>query len=357
MTQRTRQAGITRRTLLGCLWTIGLGWLAPVFLKERGFLPLSNGKLNRSILSHTALLRRLVEREPEGTRGGWIKCRENPVLGGKLGTCFDACVLREGDRYRMWFSWRPERSIGLTESRDGIVWSEPKIVLQPVPEREMMVNRPGVIRTLRGYEMWYTGQDRDHSWIGHAVSGDGAWMERTSRRPVFVPELPWEKDAVMAPHVIYDEQHGQYRMWYSAGEQYEPNAIGYAVSADGQRWSRMQQPIFTAGPRGSFDQDRVAGASVIRHESWHIMFYIGFRDITDAAIGIARSRDGITAWERHSANPIIAPGGHFTDWDYEAVYKPSAIPENRRWVLWYNGRRETTEQIGMAIHPGTDLGF
>ena len=30
--------------------------------------------------------------------GGWIKHPGNPVLGGKLGTCFDVAVLREGDR-------------------------------------------------------------------------------------------------------------------------------------------------------------------------------------------------------------------------------------------------------------------
>lgn len=30
----------------------------------------------------------------------------------------------------------------------------------------------------------------------------------------------------MRPHVLYDEKEKLYRMWYSGGEQYEPNAIG-----------------------------------------------------------------------------------------------------------------------------------
>ena len=38
------------------------------------------------------------------------------------------------------------------------------------------------------------------------------------------------------------------------------------------------------------------------------MFYIGFRDRDHAQIGLARSKDGITGWERHPANPIIRPG-------------------------------------------------
>ena len=51
-----------------------------------------------------------------------------------------------------------------------------------------------------------------------------------SDKPVLVPERPWEKVAVMCPHVLWDEQAKLYRMWYSGGEQEEPNAIGYATS-------------------------------------------------------------------------------------------------------------------------------
>ena len=34
-------------------------------------------------------------------------------------------------------------------------------------------------------------------------------------------------------------------MWYSGGDQYEPNAIGYATSRDGLKWSKHENnPIF-----------------------------------------------------------------------------------------------------------------
>src|SRR5262249_391262 len=65
------------------------------------------------------------------TAAGWRKYEKNPVLGGTLGTCFDISVLREDKRYRMWFSWRPKQSIALVESRDGLAWGEPRIVLGP----------------------------------------------------------------------------------------------------------------------------------------------------------------------------------------------------------------------------------
>src|SRR5215831_17514683 len=63
------------------------------------------------------------------TAGGWRKYEGNPVLGGSLGTCFDVALLREGTKYRMWFSWRPKKSVALVESADGIHWSQPEIVL------------------------------------------------------------------------------------------------------------------------------------------------------------------------------------------------------------------------------------
>ena len=355
--QSTSRSVITRRALLASAVAAGCSLGLPAFLRWRGFLPLANGRLSRSLLFHTSLLRRLVVKEPEGVRSGWAKCGRNPVLGGELGTCFDACVLREEGGYRMWFSWRTQRSIGVTESPDGIAWAKPKIAVRPELAWELLVNRPTVVQMAKGYEMWYTGQDESHSWIGHAISSDGMLWQRTSASPVFSPEKPWEEKSVMAPHVLYNRETEQYRMWYSGGEQYEPNAIGYAVSTDGRRWTRLPQPVFIPGSRGSFDQDRVAGACVVVMDDWHIMFYIGFRDVSDAAIGIARSKDGITGWQRHPANPVIAPGEHFADWDFESVYKPSAVAEQNRWMLWYNGRRETVEQIGLAQHTGIDLGF
>jgi hypothetical protein len=89
------------------------------------------------------------------TTAGWLKSPRNPVLGGGLGTCFDVSVLKEGDTYRMWFSWRPKKSIALVESKDGIEWSEPVIVLGPNEKTdwEADVNRPVVIKDGGVYRM------------------------------------------------------------------------------------------------------------------------------------------------------------------------------------------------------------
>lgn len=292
------------------------------------------------------------------TAGGWIKSPANPVLGGNLGTCFDISVLREDRRYRMWFSWRPKASIALTESPDGIHWSDPQIVLGPnkATDWEADINRPIVIHRENRYAMWYTGQARGKSWIGMATSPDGIRWTRSSCKPVLFPEQPWEQTAVMCPHVIFDETLKLHRMWYSGGEQYEPNAIGYATSPDGLVWTKhIDNPIFRPDPAYAWERQRVTACQVIPDGDGYVMFYIGFRDVDHAQIGLARSRDGITDWQRHPANPILRCG--LNQWDHDAVYKPYAIYDGSQWLLWYNGRRGSVEQIGLALHEGKDLGF
>lgn len=285
----------------------------------------------------------------------WVKYTENPVLGGKLGTCFDASVLMDGNKYRMYFSWRPKQSIALTESTDGIHWSDPQIVLGPASTGwENDINRPGVLKRDGVYYLWYTGQYDGRSEIGFATSTDGVhWTRQTE--PVFVPDQPWEKVAVMCPDVLWDAHTHQFRMWYSGGDQYEPDAIGYATSSDGIHWTKKLEPVFAANPQNNWESYKVTACQVIHSKGWYYMFYIGFRDIDHAQIGLARSKDGVTDWHRLPDNPIVSPtpGG----FDADACYKPCALYNGKQWMLWYNGRNEHLEQIGLVTKDGPSLGF
>lgn len=85
------------------------------------------------------------------------------------------------------------------------------------------------------------------------------------------------------------------------------------------------------------------------------MFYIGFRNENYAQIGMARSADGISGWERSKLNPIIAPDEG--KWDSDACYKPFVLFTGGEWKLWYNGRSGSKEQIGMAILRSPDINF
>jgi predicted GH43/DUF377 family glycosyl hydrolase len=198
----------------------------------------------------------------------------------------------------MWFTWRPKKSVALAESKDGLRWGEPVIVLAPNKETgwEDDINRPVVLKKGGTYHLWYTGQAKGRSWIGYATSPDGLAWTRHEGNPIIKPDpgIPWE-------------------------------------------------------------QHKTAGVQIIRQGDWHLMFYIGFRDVDHAQIGVARSRDGITNWQKHPANPIIRPG--VNKWDHDACYKPYAIFDGKKWLLWYNGRNGKVEQIGLALHEGEELWF
>jgi len=283
----------------------------------------------------------------------WVKSAANPVLGGGLGTCFDMSVDVTGECHRMWFSWRPRRGIGYAESSDGLHWlANEEVVLAHGSWLE--VTRPYVLVQDEGLTMWYSAKEPDRYVICWATSADGVnWLPHGV---ALAPEEPWEKSAVMCPSVIRDPD-GTYHMWYSGGETYEPDAIGYATSVDGIQWRRLPAPVLRPDPDSAWEAERVAGAHVFRHEGWLYAAYIGFANgFEDSSIGIARSLDGVR-WERHAGNPVITHGqpGEF---DSINVYKPFVVVDGDEWRMWFNGSSPISgtdrdpdnriEQIGYA---------
>ena len=134
-------------------------------------------------------------------------------------------------------------------------------------EWESDVSRPHVLRVGHLLHMWYTGKDvtLQSTWsrIGHATSIDGIRWERNPF-PVLQPTYTWENDSVMCPFVLYEESKRIYRMWYSAGDSYEPLAIGHAISCDGIHWNKTQStPIFVPDSSISWESHRVAGPAVV----------------------------------------------------------------------------------------------
>lgn len=292
--------------------------------------------------------------------GTFTKYSNHPVFGDtSTGTTFDGYVWKDGGRYRMDFSWRPKMACAVTFSDDGIHWEEPVITLGVNPETdwEEDINRNCIIKVDGIYKMWYTGQSRNHSrsFIGYAESKDGLNFSRVQEQPVMVPEFDWEKESVMNPCVLFE--NGKYRMWYSAGETYEPNVNAYAESDDGIHWKKIDiNPIFTHEPTNIFEQQRVGGCQVLKTEDMgYLMFYIGYEDIHTARICVAKSPDGITGWERSVLNPLVEPTKG--TWDSDATYKPTVLwnEEEGKWMLWYNGRSSGYEYMGYAYFENRDL--
>lgn len=316
-----------------------------------------------------------------GCQAGWRKYDNNPVVGEEDGFSFDNHVVKIGDKYRMYYSWRTHYSIAMVESENGFNWSEPTLVIQPRPETgwEDDINRPTVVYRNNMFHMWYSGQtvgkelssttwtdvyleastnDKGTSYIGYATSDDGINWSRHDE-PVLKPDAPWEKQSLMCPTVIWDDEENVYKMWYSGGGWFEPDSIGFATSADGINWTKHgDNPVFEAKKENIWERDRVAGPHIVKADDWYYLFYIGYEDMFKARICLARSQDGISGWERHKENPIISPGTPGS-WESEAVYKPYVLyeTEDDRWLMWYNARKGTNERIGIAVLEGKDLGF
>lgn len=279
---------------------------------------------------------------------GWVKY-EIPVLGGKEGTFYDPFVRKINENYVMFVSHRNTKSIVRCDSKDGIHWSKPVSVLEFNEESgwEDRVNRASYWIKDGIWYLWYTGMTEKEAKIGLAWSKDGYYFERYQKKPVIVPTESYEKGAVMNPCVLWDDTAALFKMWYSAGEKFEPDVLCFATSNDGINWTKHKRnPIFTHGV-DKYDQYKVGGCDIIKINGKYVQFYIGYENIDTARICMAESSDGIH-WKRNEQNPILAATKRA--WDSDAVYKPSVcidVAENKAY-LWYNGRKKHDEYIGLA---------
>lgn len=279
---------------------------------------------------------------------GWIKYGI-PVLGGESGTFYDPYVRRIDGDYVMIVSHRNTKSIVRCDSKDGIHWSKPKTVLECDVGSgwEDRVNRASYCIKNGIWYLWYTGMTEKEAKIGLAWSKDGYHFERYQRSPIIVPTEWHEKGAIMNPCVLWDEQDSIFKMWYSAGEKFEPDVLCFATSKDGVSWKKYgQNPVFVHGI-DKYDQCKVGGCDIIKKGGKYLQFYIGYENIDNARICVSESEDGIH-WQRNKKNPILAATKGA--WDSDAVYKPSVCinETEKKAYLWYNGRKGHNEYIGLA---------
>ena len=301
---------------------------------------------------------------PTGTTAGWKKAKY-PLFEPALNTMFDSYVIKEDGIYKMWFSWRPTKSIMYTTSTDGIHWEPFCCVLTRQLDSSWeadKVSRPTLVKKDNRYHMWYTGH---MIWsgplsaaIGYAVSDDGIHWERPLAHPVLRPDKPWENHIIWTPHVIYDEEEDLFKMWYAGGatEGTESDALGYATSKDGIHWTKYPlNPIFVPDGSIPWEMAKVSAPFVWKRDGWYYMSYLGNDADMRGSNGLARSRDGITNWERHPSNPIIASSEGC--WDHNCICKLMIIETETGYMGWYNGGNRRIEEIGIVYHEGFDLGF
>lgn len=274
-----------------------------------------------------------------------------PVLEGP-GSVFDPFVMGYDNRIRMYYSDRASGTVMVSESSDGVEWGAGSVALGHSAgshDWDAIVNRACVLERGGEYLMWFTGQGERGTSIGLAHSDDGLVFRKVLDEPVLTFEDFPGCEAVMNPCVIWDDNFNCFRMWFAAGEEYEPDVLYVAESPDGVVWTLADDaPVLRKGTNG-YDRAKVGGCDVIALENGlgYIMFYIGYQNVDVARICAAWSPDGLT-WERFRENPLISPAKD--SWDSDAVYKPAALIDKEAGAcrVWYNGRRGTSEKIGLA---------
>lgn len=114
----------------------------------------------------------------------WRVDDDKPCIKGKNEAIAQPCVIQEGNKYYMWYSYRKtldyrtnrENSyrIGYAESEDGISWmrkdKEANITVSDSGWDSEMVEYPYVIKVKNRYIMFYNGNGFGQSGIGAAIS-------------------------------------------------------------------------------------------------------------------------------------------------------------------------------------------
>jgi hypothetical protein len=150
------------------------------------------------------------------------------------------CVLEDGKTWRMWYlsctDWdmidgRPEHRYHLkyAESLDGLCWRRQGIVAIDYRDAsECAISRPSVIREQDRWRMWFSYRGRNTTYrIGYAESDDGiAWRRLDHLAGIDVSDIGWDSEMIEYPHVF---DHGGARYMLYNGNRFGQSGFGLAV--------------------------------------------------------------------------------------------------------------------------------
>jgi hypothetical protein len=149
-----------------------------------------------------------------------------------------ACVLAEDGRWRMWYlsciGWETVSGklqhryhIKHAESADGYEWRRMgRVCIDFRSPAEYAISRPTVLRDGDRYRMWYSYRGESYR-IGYAESDDGLeWTRKDDEAGIDVSAEGWDSAMIEYPHVI--RHQGRRYMFYN-GNDYGRTGIGLAI--------------------------------------------------------------------------------------------------------------------------------
>lgn len=164
---------------------------------------------------------------------------------------YKPAVYYDGNTYHMWYNGYegtlltdPDR-VGYATSSNGINWVKDTIhnpvmnLGEPGTFFDTWVQSSCVLFREDEYKMWFSGYDATtvtplrYLRIGYATSPDGIeWTIQNDSMAIIDHGFvgAWDESRVVYPSVLFDEDEGYYKMWYT-GFNYYTYRIGYATSS------------------------------------------------------------------------------------------------------------------------------
>jgi len=234
----------------------------------------------------------------------WTVSAEPVIAPGPLGGFDDSgvtssCLVNHGGaKYHFYTGWSLGASVpfylnvGVAVSEDGGATYR-RLRKSPVLERSeidpLLTASPWILIESGVWRMWYVsgvrwsivdGRPRHHYHIRYAESRDGLHWDRTG--VVCIDFKSDDEYAISRPCVVHDGN--VYRMWYACrGDRYR---LGYAESADGVVWRRLDEEAGIDVSPSGWDSEMVEYPCVVDTGNRRMMLYNG-NDYGRTGIGIA----------------------------------------------------------------------
>lgn len=147
------------------------------------------------------------------------------------------CVIKETDCWKMWYvscnGWvnrdLPKYNIKYAESQDGIHWKrEGHVCIDFLSENETALARPCVLKENEKYRMWFSYKDPAIGYrIGYAESLNGKdWTRDDSNVGVNTSNDGWDSEMIEYSNVFI---HNEIKYMFYNGNNYGSGGAGYAV--------------------------------------------------------------------------------------------------------------------------------
>ena len=303
----------------------------------------------------------------------WTK-RSQPIHSGPYSLVGDPSVIKDGQRYRMYYTcFDPRRkgpAICQATSEHGYDWTDVQ-VSKPVPGL-MIEARPGrwddahetpyALKYRGTYFLYFVGY-RDKggfaksfpAYLGLATSTDGVHFTREDEPIVKTTPQGYDNDAVFSPSIV--PYQGELVMIYT-GHCWTncPKGKGVflmaATSSDGKNWVKRPAPILDKKALPAEVKDGAAESEIVLGpDGMYYLFMSWLYGNGTHDIGVARSASPFGPWVVNPL-PIVKRPAEQKGFDDVGPIAPSVLIEDGKVRMWFHGfsKRKSIE-IGYAQAP------